>query len=234
MIKRDDAFKSVVKFETPIIVDGEIKSNIGTGFFVSPTPQKLYLITASHVAKNLSEATLVYFSGKNGTIKQLLKDIKHNNPIINHQNADVSAIEINIAVFNSLTADCVIYPTSIIDKPKVANLSRDSELTSIGFPNGLGISLKFEPLTFRSYAASNIIKNVSIDGGYVSDVFFLENAGCGGYSGCPVIDLGYRVDGLMTQTSNTFIYGIMHGTMSDATGGKMAVVTPAYYILDII
>ena len=51
MIKRDDAFKSVVKFETPIIVDGEIKYNIGTGFFVSPTPQKLYLITASHVAK---------------------------------------------------------------------------------------------------------------------------------------------------------------------------------------
>lgn len=234
MLKRDDAFKSVVKFETPIIVEGETKYNIGTGFFVSPTAQKLYLITANHVAKNLNEDTLVYFSGKNGTIKQSLKDIKHNNFIIDHASADVSAIEINIAAFNCLAIDCVIYPASIIKKAKIANLSRDSELTSIGFPNGLGISLKFEPLTFRSYASSNIIKNVSLDTGYVSDVFFLENAGCGGYSGCPVIDLGYRVDGLMTQTSSTFIYGIMHGTMSDATGGKMAVVTPAYYILDII
>lgn len=234
MLKRDAAFKSVVKFETPFIVGGEIKYNIGTGFFVSPIPQKLYLITANHVAKNLNEATLVHFSGKNGTISRLLKAIKHNNPVISHKSADVSAVEINIMAFYSLNTDCVIYDASIINKSKIANLSRDTELTSIGFPNGLGISLKFEPLTFRSYAASNIIKNVSIDSGYVSDVFFLENAGCGGYSGCPVIDLGYRVDGLMTQTSSTFIYGIMHGTMSDVTGGKMAVVTPAYYILDII
>jgi len=235
MLKRDDAFKSVVKFETSIIENGEKKYSIGTGFFVSPNSQKLYLVTASHVAKKFNDTTVVYFAGKNNIIKRLLTDIKSNNSIIYHTTADVCAIEINIPLYNSLTADCVIYPTSIISKTKIENLSRDSELTSIGFPNGLGIGLKFEPLTFRSYAASNIIKNVSgLDGGYVSDVFFMENASCGGYSGCPVIDLGYRVDGFMRQKSDTFIYGIMHGTMSDNTGGKMAVVTPAYYVLDII
>ncbi len=235
MLKRDDAFKSVVKFETSIVDNGKNKSNVGTGFFVSPSPQRLYLVTASHLAKNFNDSTVVYFAGKNSIIKQLLTAITSNNSVIHHTSADVSVIEINIPIYNSLASDCVIYPTSIISKTKIENLSRDSELTSIGFPNGFGIGLKFEPLTFRSYAASNIIKNFSgLDGGYVSDVFFMENASCGGYSGCPVIDLGYRVDGLMTQTSGTFIYGIMHGTMSDNTGGKMAVVTPAYYILDII
>jgi len=235
MLKRDDAFKSVVKFETSITDNGKIKLNIGTGFFVSPNPQKLYLVTASHVARKFNDTTVVYFAGKSNIIKKLLTAIKSSNPIIYHPSADVCVIEIDIPIYNGLNADCVIYPTSIIIKTKIENLSRDSELTSIGFPNGFGIGLKFEPLTFRSYAASNVIKNVSgLDGGYISDVFFMENASCGGYSGCPIIDLGYRVDGLMTQTSGTFIYGIMHGTMSDNTGGKMAVVTPAYYILDII
>ena len=156
-------------------------------------------------------------------------------PIVSHPSADISAIEIDIAIFNGLNAGVIIYPVSIIDSGKINAISRDEELTSIGFPNGLGVGTLFEPFSFRSYPASNIVKNVSgMDGGYVSDVFFLENASCGGYSGCPIIDLGYRVTGMMTQTSNTYIYGIMHGTMSDNTGGKMAVVTPGYYILDIL
>lgn len=235
MLKRDEAFKSVVKFETSILKNGKSMLNIGTGFFLCSDQQKLFLITASHVAKKFNDSTTVYLAGKNNIIKQSLTTIKSSNPIIYHKNADVCAIEVNITIYNSLGADCIVYPTSIIDKNKIENLSRDYELTSMGFPNGLGIGLNFEPLTFRSYAASNIVKNASgLDGGYKSDVFFMENASCGGYSGCPVIDLGYRVDGFMIQTGETFIYGIMHGTLSDDTGGKMAVVTPAYYILDII
>lgn len=32
----------------------------------------------------------------------------------------------------------------------------------------------------------------------------------------------------------TRCYGIMHGTISDDTGGKLAAVTPAYYLSDLI
>lgn len=236
MIKRDDAFRAVVKFSTPVIENGKQVASIGTGFFLAKDNQHLYLITANHVAKVFNSNTMVYIAGKaNNVITILLDQLKTSANIVNHPTADVSAIAINIPVFNGLNSNVVVYPVSIINTSIITSVSRDAELTSIGFPRGFGIGSLFEPFSFRSYPASNIVKRVSgLDGGYVSDVFFMENASCGGYSGCPVIDLGYKVNGLMTQTSNTYIYGVMHGTMSDNTGGKMAVVTPAYYILQII
>lgn len=235
MIKRDNAYKSVVKFSTTIIENGEVKISIGTGFFLAKDDYNLFLVTANHVAKAFTNDTVVQMAGKNKQIIKIkLNDLKTLKNIIHHPCADISIIEVNIPFYNSLNSDAVIYPISIIDKSKITALSREEELTSIGFPNGLGANNLFEPLTFRSYPASNIIYNIGLSNGYCSDIFVMENASCGGYSGCPVIDLGYRVTGLMTQTSNTYIYGIMHGTISDDTGGKMAVVTPAYYIFDII
>lgn len=236
MLKRDDALKTVVKFSTPIIKDGKTSYSIGSGFFMAKDDQHLFLITANHVAKKFNSDTIVSMAGNsNNVISLKLNTLMLSTNVINHASADISAIAINISVYNSLNAGVMIYQTSLIDTTKINTISRDTELTSIGFPNGLGVSSLFEPLSFRSYPASNIVKNVSgLDGGYVSDVFFMENASCGGYSGCPVLDLGYKVTGFMTQTSGTYIYGVMHGTMSDNTGGKMAVVTPAYYILQII
>ena len=73
------------------------------------------------------------------------------------------------------------------------------------------------------------------DTGNLSDFFCLENPSVGGYSGCPVFDLGYSTNGLMTMTKEkTWCHGIMHGTMSDNTGGKIALVTPAFYLKDIM
>ena len=236
MFKRDDAYKTVVKFSTPILENGEHKFSVGTGFFMAKDSAHLYLITANHVTKKFNDDTVVSMAGQGkNVISVLLKLLNNSAGIINHPSADVSAIPIDIAVFNSLNADVIIYESSLIDPNKIHSISRDEELTSIGFPNGLGVGIQFEPFSFRSYPASNLVENVSgLDGGYVSDVFFMENASCGGYSGCPVIDLGYRVTGLLTQSYNTYLYGVMHGTLSDNTGGKMSVVTPAYYILQII
>ena len=235
MIKRDNAYKSVVKFSTTFIENGQLKQSLGTGFFLAKDNQHLFLVTANHVTKPFSNDTIVQMAGANKQIiKVKLNQLKTNRDIIHHPNADVSVIEINIPFYNSLNSDAVIFSTSIINKNKISSLSRDEELTSIGFPNGLGTNNLFEPLTFRSYPASNIISNIGLSDGYHSDIFVMENASCGGYSGCPVVDLGYKVDGFVTQTSDTYIYGIMHGTISDDTGGKMAVVTPAYYVFDII
>lgn len=236
MIKRDDAYRAVVEFTTPITKEGKSVISVGTGFFLLKDERHLFLITANHVTKDFNANTVVSMAGKNKNVLHVaINQLKTSSPIVNHSSADISAIEIDIAYFNGLNTDVVIYPVSIIDSGKINSISRDEELTCLGFPNGLGVGTQFEPFSFRSYPASNILRNVSgLDGGYVSDVFFLENASCGGYSGCPVIDLGYRVLGLMTQTSDTFLYGVIHGTMPDKTGGKMAVVTPSYYILDII
>lgn len=235
MLKRDDAYKSVVKFSTTFIDNGTVLQSTGTGFFLAKDEYHLFLVTANHVTKDFTDNTIVHMAGTNKKIINVkLNQLKTSRNIINHPQADISAIEINIPFYNSLNSDAMIYPTTIISKSKIDSLSRDEELTSIGFPKGLGTNNLFEPLTFRSYPASNIIPNISLSNGYQSDIFVMENASCGGYSGCPVVDLGYKVNGFVTQTSDTYIYGIMHGTISDNTGGKMAIVTPAYYVFDII
>jgi hypothetical protein len=63
----------------------------------------------------------------------------------------------------------------------------------------------------------------------------MENPSVGGYSGGPVFDLGYEIIGCaMTTKEMTQMHGIIHGTMSDNTGGKIALVTPMYYLIDLI
>jgi hypothetical protein len=65
--------------------------------------------------------------------------------------------------------------------------------------------------------------------------FCLENPSVGGYSGGPVFDLGYSTNGVLEiKKDKTLCHGIMHGTMGDNTGGKIAMVTPAFYLKDII
>ena len=114
-------------------------------------------------------------------------------------------------------------------------VSRDYELTAIGFPNGLGISGSFSPLTFRSFASSGFVTLNRGDTNTPSEFFCLENPSVGGYSGCPVLDLGYFNNGAFTITKEkTWCHGIMHGTMIDNTGGKIALVTPAFYLNDLI
>lgn len=56
-----------------------------------------------------------------------------------------------------------------------------------------------------------------------------------GYSGCPVFDLAYETNGILTTTrGQTCCHGIMHGTLCDNTGGKIAMVTPSYFLKYII
>ena len=58
----------------------------------------------------------------------------------------------------------------------------------------------------------------------------------GGFSGGPVFDLpGPRtVEGNLVIKTSLSCYGIIHGTLSDDTGGKLAAVTPSAFILETI
>lgn len=247
MLKREDALKTVVKFTTrnfkKIVGEDGIEQetsyiDVGTGFFMKRDNdnQHLYIITASHVSKGFNNSTIIEMMGGNNSIRKVsLFKLQNGSDVIYHPFADVCAIEIDIDVFNSLNVDIVVFGTSLIDANNLVNISRDVELTSIGFPNGLGTHDRFEPLTFRSFPSSSLMLNMEgLDGGYKSDIFILENPSCGGYSGGPVLDLGNKVSYGLVQSSPTYFYGLMHGTISDNTGGKFAVVTPATYILQII
>ena len=230
MLNRNDALRTVCMFATQ---NG--KGFIyGTGFFVRKG-EKLFVVTAQHVSNGFNNTTEIIVMGNNGISKKDLLSNIQQGPTINHNNADVSVTPIDEVKFNALQSIVIIFGYDLLNP--TFTISRDVELTAIGFANGMGTSLYFMPFTFRSFPSSNMISNVILDNGkYKETAFFLENAGCGGFSGCPVIDLFYMASegSVVEKEGIAIVYGIMHGTLSDATGGKMAIVTPSKYILDII
>lgn len=236
IIKRDEAFKAVCELVTP--VDGN-KVDVGTGMFVSSPAGDgkayVWIVTASHVAKGTNQNTRIVIATADGKAQWLplslfgLQYYWRHHPV-----ADVSAFQIHITPANEPFLSDRFFPYDHLNLEHTP-VSRDYELTSFGFPQGLGTDGSFSPFTFRSFAASGFVTLPRADTKTNCEFFCLENPSMGGYSGCPVFDLGYSTNGIVTTTKEkTWCHGIMHGTMSDNTGGKIAMVTPAFYLKDII
>ena len=230
IITRDQAFNVVCNIRTP---QGADKESIGTGIFISKQ-NKAYLVTAEHVARETTNTTyIIYCDSQNNPIKRNLNRLNHSLSWQYHNEADICCLEIDINNnFDLLNGRC--FPFDHIETD-VGRISRDIELTCVGFPHGLGVSGKFSPFTFRSYFSSSVIHLLRFDTKTPSEFLCLEDPSVGGYSGGPVFDLGYQIVGAMTTTKDkTRLYGLMHGTISDDTGGKIAAVTPIHYLEDLI
>jgi S1-C subfamily serine protease len=232
-LTRDQAFQVVLNLRTP---NGAGEAEVGTGIFIAKDETLPYILTASHVARGCGLSTEIVISDLNGD-SHLISISKLNANVsawVHHPIADVSVLPINpdpsiIGILHGR-----FFP---LDQLDVSNStpSRDAYLTAVGFPNGLGASGKFSPFTFRSHASSSLITLLRADTKTPSNFFTLENPSVGGYSGGPVFDLGYIIVGSMTTyTGLTVCHGIMHGTISDNTGGKIAAVTPCSYVKDIV
>lgn len=231
IIQRDQAFRVVFNLRTPVAG----RETIGTGIFVVKGDQKAYLVTATHVASTCNANSVVVISDANGNATTLqLTAFNSGLAWRHHPVADISVlpIQMSFTIQAHMVNRCFPFDHFHTDHTPV---SRDYELTSVGFPHGLGAHGMFSPLTYRSYASSAFITLNRFDTQTPSEFFLLENPSVGGYSGCPVFDLGYMIVGAMTTTKDkTKCYGIMHGTVSDDTGGKLAAVTPAFYLAQLI
>lgn len=235
-LKRDQVFRVVCELRTPT---DATHSRVGTGTFVnSPVGDgKSYgwIITASHVAVKTNDKTEVILANEAG--KATILPLTAFGPITNwrhHKVADISAFQVMFSSENEKYTKGRFLPLDHFNLGKEI-VSRDAELTCIGFPHGLGTNGSFSPFTFRSYASSGFVTLNRADTKTLSEFFCLENPSVGGYSGGPVFDLGYSLNGNVTiGRGDTCCHGIMHGTISDETGGKIAMVTPAFYLSDII
>lgn len=232
ILTRDDTFRVVFNLRTPI---SPTQFNVGTGVFVVRNGDEPFLVTATHVARVSTNATQLILSDQTGSATGFqLSDFNGVLAWQHHPIADISVLRVmpDAALAPHLEGRFLGYDHFHLDRTPV---SRDFELTSVGFPNGLGAQGMFSPLTYRSYASSAFITMNRADTNTPCDFFMLENPSMGGYSGCPVFDLGYMVVGSMTNTKErTRCYGIMHGTVSDITGGKLAAVTPSHYLRDLL
>ncbi len=204
---------------------------IGTAIFIEKNNEP-YLLTAAHVVKNLNYKTYVILSDSKGVPTKVdLNVLLGGSKFDIHSEADLAKAKIVLTKDNALYMENRCFPYSQIDLTENP-ISKDIELTTIGFPLGLGSTgAKFSPLTYRTYVAAPLITLPRFDNKIPSDFIILELPFTGGYSGGPMFDLGYLISGAMTTTKEkTVLHGIVHGTIPDATGGKLAAITPCKYL----
>ena len=181
----------------------------------------------------MKENTLLIFSIKNDIPYMVkLKDIAIKSKVEwrHHNIADVAIIGIDVT--NDTTLDSIFkkyaLPVKNINAGKSVP-SRDQDITFYGYPV---IDLKLQhisALSFKAYLSSGLITQ-KINNKY-SNVFFLDKPSIQGCSGSGVF-IGVKKPVYVGR--KTFLIGIMHGTQSDNTGGKMACVIPSYYIIELI
>ena len=229
-LTRDMTFTVVCNIRTP---KGDNKENVGTGIFISKD-NTAYLVTAAHVASETNtNSYIVYCDAHSNPIARKLTVLNGSLSWQYHPIADICCLELDLEHNMDLLSNRC-FPYDHIESDVTA-ISRDIELTCVGFPNGLGVEGKFTPFTFRSYFSSNIIELKYDESKEKSEFICLENPSVGGYSGGPIFDLGYQIMGsLKTSRGKTRLFGIMFGTLKDETGGKLAVVTPIHYLTDLI
>jgi len=228
MIFQRDALNKVI---CNIRIPNGTNEKVGTAIFIEKE-NNAFLLTASHVVANINPQTYIVLSDANGTPTRIdLNVLLGGAAFVNHPNADLAKAQINVNASNQAHLQNRCFPFDQIKTNPVA-LSKDLELTSIGFPLGLGATgTTFSPLTFRTFVSAPSITLPRFDNKALCDFIILELPSIGGYSGGPLFDLGYVIHGGMTtMNKNTILHGIVHGTISDPTGGKLAAITPCSYL----
>jgi len=203
----------------------------GTGFFIRDV-DSLFLVTAGHVARGLvvNVKLITADVSGNSTSFPLSRSLKW----IFSEKADVAVSLIDdpllISAFRDTALDLSILPKS--ETSPVSELS----LVVVGFPLGLGVQKKFSPLRRETHAASGLIDLKRADVDQMATFYVLQDPSIGGYSGAPVFVLRtYRFGNtLMNGVDVDSCIGLVHGTVSDNTGGKLGLVTPANYVYEII
>ncbi len=228
---RDALSKVVCNIRTPIAGPQGPVDEIGTAIFIGKN-NHAFLLTAAHVIRNINAQSYVILSNNAGAPESvLLSDLLGGATFEIHAQADLAKSQIHPTATNTahLTGRCFPYAQIDISDNLI---SKDVELTTIGFPKGLGSAgAKFTPLTFRTFVSGQAISLPRFDNQVVCDFIILETPATGGYSGGPLFDLGYLISGAMTTTkANTILHGIVHGTIGDQTGGKLAAITPCKYL----
>lgn len=207
----------------------------GTGTIIS-NGTRYFLLTAAHVSRNMDKKSQIVFRiGNDKPLIKQFKDLTLDPKIIwvRHDVADIAIIELKLPKDTLLSNRYKRLAFSINQIYSGKELvSRSADLTFFGYPV-IDLDLEhFSPLTFNAYLASGLITQYRGDIKIKCTFFYLNTPSIQGCSGSGVF---FSVSKPMFFGGDTTVLvGIMHGTYSDNTGGKLAAVTPAYYIFDLL
>ncbi|PCJ89706.1 MAG: hypothetical protein COA57_01455 [Flavobacteriales bacterium] len=205
----------------------------GTGFFASDDEGSFYLVTAQHVAKDLTiNATVTIQSKYDKPITYSIKDLVGETDALKwttHGSADVAVllIDLNSKIFD-IPMLSALPPHVILDSLQAPK--RQKELTIVGFPLGLGIGKKFSPISKKLSPSSGLFEGINPNNNLNVFYFLLDDPSVAGFSGSPVYDLVI----LPQQEGESEIgvlrcVGLVQGTISDKIAGFAAIV-PSVYI----
>jgi hypothetical protein len=210
----------------------------GSGFIVVSS-NICYLVTAKHVATSMTEDCELVMRGETmEPLRYRLSSITGQPNIrwFHHKDADISVHPLPTITSEGITAlTRRAMPLEFLESQ--TNLpSRDTLITALGFPLGLGAEGEFVPLSRDSKVSSGILR----DGGGM--FFLLQDPSVSGYSGGPLVQSGdARVistdgtaAGIAVVTGGARCWGFVSGTFADETGGKMTRVVPAFYAVELV
>lgn len=211
----------------------------GTGLFIAIDNQ-YYLVTASHVGNKMTPSALIIIKGTSDTpIAIKFLDLVAPQTTLKwtiHNQADVAVLPItttNLAVRRKI-AKHFLRIEFLVQEESAPD--REFDLTILGFPLNLGTEGKFSPISKTSRSASGLLTLPRADTKTKATFFLLEDPSAGGFSGAPVfVKPGTVIKGPALMYRKGFRYlGIVHGTISDKTGGKFTAVIPSKYIVDTL
>ncbi|HNY64813.1 MAG TPA: serine protease [Deltaproteobacteria bacterium] len=200
-------------------------SAFGTGFLVDREGRP-YLVTASHVAKDLGADFKIVMPGEGGRpVVDRMQGVKW----IVSPSADVAYTgidkddhgEIRKLLQRSIPAH---FLTARSLPP-----SRDISLIAVGYPLGLGSKGYVSPLTLETRAASGFITLKRFDNHKDATFILLQSPSVSGLSGGPVFDVGRPLieGGTVSPREGISLVGLVSGVIWDKTGGKFAMIVPA-------
>ncbi len=208
-------------------------ANIGSGFLVR-SDNTVLLVTASHVAKHLEHTWQMVMPGSDGRAV-----------ILEASNLGWSVSSTADAAIAVLRPDDPQHHKALLDRSLPGNLvsarplppSRDIPLTVMGYPLGIGATGYVSPISIDTRAASGFVTLERADNKKLATFILLQDPSVGGLSGGPVFDTGKSYFGggrMLSVRSGVSLVGLVHGTISDKTGGKFAAIVPATEINKLI
>lgn len=225
----------------PVGKDGLIPRTVkrlGTGLLIADG-DLLFLVTAQHVAAQMSPdslatirtledrpitVTLAKMSGSSSELKWFY-----------HDKADVAVLPLlpGSDVMPHLKEHFL--PKEMVSA-KLEAPSREQPLTTIGFPLGLGVKERFSPISRESKTASGLLTIPRFDTKQPAIFYLLDSPSIGGFSGAPIFELpgAHSSQGGLVIGGRLACVGLIHGTISDDTGGKLGAVVPSAFIIETI
>jgi Trypsin-like peptidase domain len=216
------------------------QSDIGSGFFVVhggvPT-----LVTAEHVARKMTVGATAVIRGPDGNaLRMAVHELTGSAGAPTwrpHPAADLAVLCLSpVSAIRPHLERRFIWSNTILTEASAP--PRSMTVTVFGFPMALGVAGKFSPISRETKAASGLLEYRRGDKQAQATFFVTQDPTIGGFSGAPVFDTGLPYstaqEGIRIENRPLQIVGVVHATVSDATGGKLGLITPGHLLLELL